>query len=102
MTQAPGAPLESGNGKSDFHGYPFLLVLRERYLARRLRQRDGHEDLVRDGGAVNALETARADGVLRAEEPCRVKPGTELSATRRAVLDNIGKAVSYDLPRPTY
>ena len=96
--------------RRELHGAPFPLVLRAsaddrrgapRYLARRHRRHAAAEELVAGGvAALNALVTARGNGLLVLEEPRRVQSEDQLSVSQDAVLRNLGRAASACLPVP--
>eukprot|EP00973_Karenia_brevis_P004835 664724-Karenia_brevis.AAC.1 len=83
------------------HGCPFPLQLRPRlprdrrcprYLARRLSERDRKDALVSEAvSSLNALESSRANGLLKFERPCHASFEKGVSATNNAVLNNVGR-----------
>ena len=87
----------------DSHGFQFPLLLRPgqsgdergvpRYLARRRRRQARSETMVSHAVCwLNALASARGNGRLQLEAPCRAESEAEISQTRNLVLCYIGRA----------
>ena len=106
MVAFPGG--DSGCAPSGGHGYPFPLLLRarrlpergdvpskpQRYLARRFAKRERMDDRIGDAlSSLNAMESVRTRGPFRPEPARHAKTEQELSPSRCAVLNNLGRAL---------
>ena len=97
----------------DSHGSPFPLLLRPsfkedrggvpmpRHAKRRLNERARDEGILEAAVvSLNALNVAGGSGELWPEPPRRAKTEGEITATREAVLNNLGRAHALCKPQP--